>query len=133
MIILASVKALEYIPTAYTTTTSVVHCDNGKAFDPESKPIYPNGDEPFVPRYSDIRHRQLSSECEYGTAYYVGDVIPHPKNYSEVTTSHENWVGSWSQTSVNFMIYLLGGLFIVEIVKRLLYYIIFAESPTQKR
>jgi hypothetical protein len=125
----ALMVARAIIPRIYTTTTSIIHCDNGKSFDPDSKPIYPKGDEPIPPRYSDIRYRQISSECEYGTADYVGDVIPHPKNYMEEIINHDNHEGSWSEAGTIFIEFLLGGLLIVEIIKRLVYYIIFSESP----
>jgi hypothetical protein len=117
------------IPRVYTTTTDIVHCENGKSFDPDSKSIYPKGDEPDPPRYSDIRHREISSECEQGdvwAAYFGSKLLP--KNYTEVITNHEHTDGSWSHAITVFIVVLLVGLLMVEIVKRLLYYIIFAES-----
>jgi hypothetical protein len=115
-------------PQTHITKRSIIHCHNGKKFYPDSKPIYPKGDEPDPPRYSDIRHRQISSECEYGTADYVGDGVPHPKNYIEAfeeKTSHE---GSRIEQIQIFTVILIIYVLILELVRRISRYIFSGKS-----
>lgn len=64
-------------PYSYETYSYLVTCDNGKTFDPTSKPIDKEDySEPY--RFS---VNQVKAECAYGDAFLVGWSKDIPKNY----------------------------------------------------
>lgn len=110
-------------PYSYNTYSYKVTCNNGKVFDPTSKPIDHSFDEPYG-----FNKDQLKSECEYGTAYYVGWSKDLPKNYdisySEQTHVVTTAVDQIKTTLIAFVIYYIA----LEIIRRTVLYI-FAGKP----
>jgi len=111
-------------PYAYTTYSYLVTCDNGKTFDPTSKPIDAKYMGDSTPLF--FNSKQIRSECKYGIAYYVGLNIPD--NYELVNIPHEHSTGSQSQQIQNTLITLVVYYLIIEILRRTFLYIFFGKN-----
>jgi len=111
-------------PGNYTTYTYKVICDDGKEFDPTSKPIDTEYMGDSTPLF--FNPKQIRSECKYGTAYYVGLNIPD--NYELINIPHEHGTGSKSQQIQNTLITLVVYYLIIEALKRTFIYIFYGKS-----
>ena len=103
----------------FTSTYSyLVKCNNGKEFDPTSKPIKGTGKREINETYSNVRTfnvNEVKSECEYGTAYLIRPASELPKNYELLITEYKHPVGTKKYqllSAVNFFViyYLVIGI-----------------------
>jgi hypothetical protein len=112
-------------PYPYTTYSYKVTCNNGKVFDPTSKPIATKfvGYEPLL-----FNVNELKSECEYGTAYYVGWSSKLADNYVLAKVSEQHFTGTRTDqvkiTTIVFFLYYL----ILEILRRTFLYIFLGKN-----
>lgn len=111
----------------YNTYSYVVKCDNGKVFDPESKPINSTGKSSYSSGYIDntklfdFDQNQIKAECIYGRAASDWQTYNLPKNYVMDIIKH-NPVTLKSQiisTVETMVIYYIG----LEILRRTFIYI----------
>lgn len=106
-------------PYTYMTYNYLVTCNNGKTFDPTSKPIdKTNDDEPYS--FNDL---QLKSECEYGTAFYEGLARQLSKNYFVAYQEEPHIVRTIKDQVKNTIIYVVIYYFLIEIFRRTILYI----------
>ena len=112
-------------PYSYHTYSSYkVVCNNGKEFDPTSKPI----DRLNYSKPIEFDENQLKSECEYGTAYLVGSSANLPKNYELTYKTNAVNVGSKEeQLLVTIMVGVIYCL-LLKIGRRIFLYIFFGKS-----
>lgn len=114
----------------YKTYTYEVICDNGKIFDPTSKPI--DVTPRFVGRIYGNRTRlsfdedQMKSECEYGTAWAVGLSSQLTKNYQlkTIETEHNTLNERIKYTAIVLVAYYL----ILEVARRIFLYVLFGKN-----
>lgn len=110
----------------YTTTSisTVIHCHNGKTFDPSSKPIYPNDGRPT----DAYRSYEIGSECEYDTAYFIGESFAMRNNYTEEVKVYTYQFGSIQNQIVNTGIATVSYFLGLELLRRVTLYILFGRN-----
>ncbi len=115
---------ISYAPYSYETYNYLVQCDNGKRFDPTSKPIdKTNFTEPYT--FDDL---QLKSECEYGTAYYVGWSSKLAKNYFVTNQAHSHAVRTVNDQIKATLLGVVVYYMLLEIVRRIILYIFLGRN-----
>lgn len=109
-------------PYSYESISYKVDCDNGRTFDPTSKPIrrsYDSYSKSLV-----FNEDELKSECEHGTVYRFSK---SEKNYQLHQITSENTIGSKTdqvKTSISaFTMYYLT----LEILRRTFLYVVFGK------
>ncbi|MBI2405478.1 hypothetical protein HYV21_00275 [Candidatus Microgenomates bacterium] len=123
-------------PYSYTTYSYEVICDNGKRFDPTSKPIDPilyNQKVTFrtvIPRDAILSfdEDQVKSECEYSNAWSVGLSSKLPNNFQLHINQQTNTVRSQTDQVTNTIIVLVGYYLILEVARRTILYIFLGKS-----
>ena len=110
-------------PYSYNTYLYNVACNNGKEFDPTSKPTDHSLNEPYL-FYED----QLKSECEYGTAYYIELSKDLHKNYDLTYTEHPHVVRTVGDQIRTTLVAFVSYYILLEVVKRILLYIFVGKA-----
>jgi len=117
------------MPKTLTNYRELVHCTNGKNFYVDSKPIYPNDGYSQYNAPENVREREITSECQFGTAYYIGwSVNLDMNNHTEQSVPQYQKVGDWSNAIWHFVRDFAIFFLIAEILKRILRYIFFGKS-----
>jgi hypothetical protein len=112
--------------TDYTYGNYLVTCDNGKTFDPTSKPIQ-RTTYTYVPDSFD--DQSVKAECKFGTAYWygTGNELDHVtynltyQTYPHVILSGNDQIKA---TIISVAIYYL----LLEIIRRTFLYICFGRK-----
>ena len=113
-------------PVVNKNYSYIVTCDNGKTFDPTSKPIDSVFNGSNEPRIFD--NNQLKSECEYNTAYLVGLSSKLQTNYKITNTESVSKTGSLMSQILSTVLWLIGYLLVIEIISRTFIYIIYGQK-----
>lgn len=117
-----------YRPITVTVYRESIHCTNGKSFYSDSKPIYPNDGYQYIPP-ADTKEREISSECQFGTAYYIGDSVNlNLKNHTEEYIGTKHTEGSWILAIRDFFLIFILVFLIADVTRRTLRYILFGKS-----
>lgn len=106
--------------TEYSYDNYHVQCDNGKSFDPKSKPIYST---PGFNSPDSFYNAEVKSECHYGTAYYVGSANELPDKYTVSYKTYPHVIRTASDQMVATVITLIVYYLLLEIVRRIVLYI----------
>ena len=112
--------------TEYTYGNYLVTCDNGKTFDPTSKPInhFSNLDRP-----DDFVDQAIKAECKYGNVYIIGfgsnlDQVTYKLTYQTYPHVIRTANDQIKVTIIAVAIYYL----VLEIVRRTFLYIFFGRN-----
>jgi len=115
-------------PYFVSTYSYLVKCDNGKEFDPTSKPIQANEkpysfipDPEFLRTFNEV---QVKSECEYGTAYLIRPASELPKNYELLITDHKHPVGTKRNQLFKTVYFFVGYYVTLGIITEIIFYIL---------
>lgn len=118
-------------PSNTTNYSYKVVCDNGKTFDPTSKPINETGKSSYNHRYIykdrlfDFDENQIKAECEYGTAASDWKIYNQPKNYTlYVKKSANSLFDQLKFTIISLLLYYLP----LEVIRRTFLYIVYGKS-----
>lgn len=111
-------------PYDYNYYNYHVKCNNGKEFDPLSKPIDKlNYTEPYS-----FDENRIKSECEFGTSYFYLPATKLGKNYNLDITFKSIKNGSKLEqlkfTLIAFVVYHI----FIEIIRRIILYIVFGKN-----
>lgn len=106
-------------PYTYKTYSYKVTCDNGKEFDPTSKPIHRsynyNGPDSF-------NVKEIKAECKYGTAWEVDydlEFTTYSLTHQEYSHTVRTQIDQIKSTVIAGIIYLL----LLEVVRRTFLYV----------
>ena len=107
--------------SSYQTYSYKVICDNGKTFDPTSKPIDKIGySDPF-----EFNENQIKSECKYGTTWYKGWSEELSKNFQlDVKHIVRTQKDQIITTVIAFILYYL----VLELLRRTFLYVVFGKN-----
>lgn len=100
----------------------VVHCRNGKSFDPASKPLERNS------YYnSDIRERGIASECQFGTVYLIASPDLDLNNNTIEKYKTPFAIDDWKKVVLTFLINISAVILLVEVSRRTLRYVVWGK------
>jgi hypothetical protein len=111
-------------PSSYQTYSYEVTCDNGKIFDPTSKPIDKTS---YIDPYS-FDDQQLRSECECGNAWWCSDQYQIPSNYKLTYQTYSHAVGSLGNQVGYTIIVIIAYYVVLEVIRRTILYIFFGRN-----
>jgi len=128
-VIISFQQAYEARPYSYTQNDDpIVICDNGKTFNPRTKPIkiedYEGGRLLGKPVFNS---RQISSECQFGTAYRSEDPDLKSNNYQIEYPSHIVVVKTIKDTIVKGVVVFIIYNFLLELSRRTILYVLFGK------
>ncbi|MFH1561500.1 MAG: hypothetical protein ABID04_02890 [Patescibacteria group bacterium] len=113
-------------PSVYYTYSYEVMCDNGKVFDPTSKPIekyfnYRKGPLTF-------QEKGIKAECEYGNSWRIVEASKIPNNYKLNVKEDAHIVSTRLDQIVVTMIAVALYYCVIEILRRTLRYIFLGKK-----
>lgn len=105
----------------------IVTCSNGKTFDPLSKPIdrkidFTNDSKPY------FNQKQISSECQFNTAYFVGAPNLETDNFIMDYREKIEIIGSWESAIFTGLSFLIVYFLVLELLRRSINYILWNKS-----
>lgn len=115
-------------PYQYSTYSYFVECNNGKTFDPTSKPI---DRESYAEPYR-FSVDQIKSECEYGTAWNVGWSRNLSKNYRSGYREYNHVTGTIQNQIKNTIIAAAIYYILVEVIRRTILYVFLGKKFLQR-
>ncbi len=105
----------------------VVHCSNGKNFDPQSKPITENYPDSYGP--SSFDDRETKSECKFGTAYLIGYGVNLDDVKYTLTYKTSPFTSGSSETQIVATLMVIVIYFVtLEVSRRTLLYIFLGKN-----
>lgn len=121
-------------PYSYTTYSYEVICQNGKRFDPTSKPINEEGsrsliiEKTYLGVLRTFNESQIKSECEYGCAYFDWELRDKPKNYELNVTPKIKVVYSKKDQVINTALAFILSNILLQIIRRAFLYVFFGKN-----